>query len=116
VIDIIADGARLADGHVTVTHDRDFAKGVDGVDLGGMRHDRHEGIGYTFLGAGDARDPYVIALRSADNLKLWHGVAPRQKDWLRVDRSTSRVAVHNETTRGASKIDSAVDFFGNDRV
>jgi hypothetical protein len=72
--------ARLAKGHVAVPHDRDLAKGMDGVDLGSVRHGRNKGVGDTLLGAGDARDPHVIALWSADDLKLRHGCAPSSSD------------------------------------
>src|SRR5262249_37190465 len=40
VVDIKADRARLAEGHIAVTHDWDLAKGVDGIDLRAVRHGR----------------------------------------------------------------------------
>ena len=84
-----------------MTHDRDLAEGMDGIDLGGVRHDRNEGVGNALLGAGDARDSHVIALRSANDLKLGH-------------RSPLRRMVGSMTTREEAGIDSAVDFFANE--
>jgi len=55
-----------------VAHRRDLAERVDRIDLGRMRQHRHERVRHAFFGAGDARDPDVIALRRADDLKLGH--------------------------------------------
>jgi len=60
MIDVEADGARLAERHVAVAYDRDFAERMDGIDRGSVWHDRNKGVGNTPLGTGDACDPDII--------------------------------------------------------
>src|SRR6266404_2066354 len=76
MIDVEANRARFGEAELAVAKRRDLAQRVNRVDLGRMRHYRHEDVGHTLFVAGDAGDPDVIALRRADNLKLWHGCAP----------------------------------------
>src|SRR5437660_9277345 len=51
LVDVVADGARLAERHIAVAHDRDLAKGVNGVDLRRMRQRGSEGVRHAFCGA-----------------------------------------------------------------
>jgi hypothetical protein len=59
--------------------------------------------GTPLFGAGDAGDPHVVALRSADNLKLGH-------------RSPPLGMFGTLTTRESAGIDSAVDFYPHQRL
>src|SRR5205823_5919349 len=86
LVDVVADGARLAERHIAVAHDRDLAKGVNGVDLRRMRQRGSEGVRHAFFVAGDADHADIIALRCADDLKLGHGSAPV---WSMSDRETT---------------------------
>src|SRR6266852_6019063 len=76
MIDVEANRARFGEAELAVAKRRDLAQRVNRVDLGRMRHYRHEDVGHTLFVAGDAGDPDVIALRRADNLEFWHGCAP----------------------------------------
>src|ERR1700737_1960628 len=98
MIDGEADGARFAEGRVAVTHDRDLAEGVNGIDLRRVRDRGHESVRHAFFETGDADNANIIALRCADDLKLRHGSAP--------ERSMS----DTKTTREVGGIDSTIDF------
>src|SRR5262245_37485677 len=44
MVNVKADGARFAKGHIAVTHDRDLAEGVDGIDFRRVRDRGEKGI------------------------------------------------------------------------
>jgi len=75
-IDVAADRPRLAQREGAVAQRRDLAERMDRVDLLRVRKDRHQRVGHAFLGAGDAADPDVIALRRTDELKVRHALLP----------------------------------------
>jgi len=76
VIDVAADRPRLAQREFAVAQRRDLAERMDRVDLLRVGKDRHQRVGHAFLGAGDAADPDVIALRRTDELKVRHALLP----------------------------------------
>jgi hypothetical protein len=71
---------------------------MDRVDFGGVRHGRDKGVRHTLLMTSDAADPDVIALRCADDLKLWHGC-------------TLSMTFNSETTGEERQIDKDDLFF-----
>jgi len=60
-----------------VTHSRDFAERVDGVDLRRVREDRLQFVWHLLFAAGDAASPDEIALRRSDDLQGRHDLSFR---------------------------------------
>jgi hypothetical protein len=71
---------------------------MDRVDLSRVRHGWDKGVRHALLVASNAADPDVIALRCADDLKLWHGC-------------TLSMTFNSETTGEERQIDKDDLFF-----
>ena len=74
MIDVEAYRTGFGEEHIAMPQCRNLTQRVDRIHFRRVRHGRHERIRHALFVTGYAGDPDVIALRRANDLKLWHGM------------------------------------------